>query len=132
MPIAGGENECTIWGFKRIFETEAVDILQPEVAYLGGIMESFKVYSMAQSQNVPIAPHNFRYGPVLAASAHLSLLFPNVIALETPWFHLEANILKEGPEISNGQLKLTGKPGLGIVLDEDVVKDYRVDAFPRK
>ena len=132
VPIAGGENECTIWGFKRIFDTDAVDILQPEVAYLGGIMESFKVYSMAQSQNVPIAPHNFRYGPVLAASAHLSLLFPNVIALETPWFHLEANILKEGPEISNGQLKLTDKPGLGIVLDEDVVKDYRVDAFPRK
>ncbi len=132
VPIAGGENECTIWGFNRIFETEAVDILQPEVATLGGIMESFKVYTMAQSQNVPIAPHNFRYGPVLAASAHLSLMFPNVIALETPWFHLEAYVLKEGPEIVNGQVRLPETPGLGIVVDEDVVKAYRVEAFPRK
>ena len=95
-------------------------------------MESFKVYSMAQSENVAISPHNFRYGPVLAATAHLSVLFPNVISMETPWFQLEANVLKEGPEISDGQVKLTGKPGLGIVADEDVIKEYRVDAFPRK
>lgn len=132
IPIAGGENECTMWGFRRIFETEAVDILQPEVVNLGGIMESFKIYSMAQSQNLPVAPHNFRYGPVLAASAHLSLMFPNVIALETPWFHLEANVLQEGPEIVNGRVQLTGKPGLGIVVDEDVIKEYKVDQFPRK
>lgn len=132
VPIAGGENECTIWGFRRIFETEAVDILQPEVVTLGGIMESFKVYSMAQAQNVPIAPHNFRYGPVLAASAHLSLLFPNVITLETPWFQLEASVLKEGPEIINGYVQVSEKPGLGILVDEDVVKDYAVPALPRK
>ena len=132
VPIAGGENECTIWGFNRIFETDAVDILQPEVVTLGGIMESFKVYTIAQSRNLPIAPHNFRYGPVLAASAHLSLMFPNVIALETPWFHLEAYALKEGPQIDDGQVRLPEKPGLGIVVDEDVVKEYRVDAFPRK
>lgn len=132
VPIAGGENECTVWGFRQIFATEAVDILQPEVATLGGIMESFKIYAMAQSENVLIAPHNFRYGPVLAASAHLSLLFPNVISLETPWFQLEANLLKEGPEIANGHVTLTGNPGLGIVVDEDVIKEYRVEAFPRK
>ena len=130
VPIAGGENESTIWGFRRIFEAQAFDILQPEVANLGGILESFKIYSMAQSQNIPIAIHNFRYGPVLSASAHLSLLFPNVICLETPWFHLEASILKEGPEISDGHVKLTGKPGLGIVVDEDVIKEYRVEEFP--
>lgn len=132
VPIAGGENEFSIWGFERILETGAVDILQPEVATLGGILESFKVYTLAQSRNIPIAPHNFRYGPVLAASAHLSLLFPHVIALETPWFELEANILKEGPKISQGQVRITGKPGLGIVVDEDVIKEYRVETFPRK
>ena len=95
-------------------------------------MESFKIYAMAQSHNVPIAPHNFRYGPVLAASANLSLLFPNVIALETPWFQLEADLLKEGPKISGGHVTLTGKPGLGVSLDETVIKEYSVETFPRK
>jgi len=129
VPIAGGESESTIWGFRRIFDSAAFDILQPEVANLGGIMESYKIYAMAQSHNIPLAIHNFRYGPVLAASAHLSLLFPNVISLETPWFQLEANVLKEQPEISNGQVKISDKPGLGITVDEDVVKEYRVEAF---
>ena len=132
VAIAGGENEFTIWGFERILEAQAVDILQPEVVRLGGIMESFKVYSMAQSRNILIAPHNFRYGPVLAASAHLSLLFSNVISLETPWVQLEANLLKDGPEISQGHIKLTKLPGLGVMVDEDVVKEYRVEIFPRK
>ena len=62
----------------------------------------------------------------------MSLLFPNVIALETPWFALEADVLKAGPVISEGRVTLSGKPGLGIVVDEDVVKEYRVATFPRK
>jgi L-alanine-DL-glutamate epimerase-like enolase superfamily enzyme len=132
VPIAGGENEYTIWGFERLFEANAVDILQPEVANLGGILESFKVYAMAQSRNIAVAPHNFRYGPVLAASAHLSLLFPNVISLETPWFQLEANPLKKGPEIIRGEVRLAEAPGLGIELDEDVARTYAVETFPRK
>ena len=132
VPIAGGENETTIWGFNRLFEQQAVDILQPEVANLGGILESFKIYAMAQSKNIPVAPHNFRYGPVLAASAHLSLMFPNVIILETPWFQLEADILKTGPEIVGGRVRVPAAPGLGIEVDEEVVRDYRVAAFPRK
>jgi L-alanine-DL-glutamate epimerase-like enolase superfamily enzyme len=132
VPIAGGENESTIFGFERIFEEDAVDILQPEVLVVGGILESFKVFSMAQSRNIPVAPHNFRYGPVLAASIHLSLLFPNVIILETPWFQLEANLLKEGPVILNGHAELPDKPGLGVLVDENVVKEYRVKEFPRK
>jgi L-alanine-DL-glutamate epimerase-like enolase superfamily enzyme len=132
IPIAGGENESTIFGFERIFEAEAFDILQPEVLVVGGILESLKVFSMAQARNIPIAPHNFRFGPVLAASIHLSLLFPNVVILETPWFKLEADLLKEGPLILNGCAKLPERPGLGILVDEDVIKEYRIKEFPRK
>jgi len=132
VPIAGGENESTVWGFERIFEAEAVDILQPEVLIVGGILESFKVISMAHGRNIPVAPHNFRYGPVLAASIHLSLASPNVMIQEIPWFRLEANILKEGPTISNGFAMPADLPGLGVVVDEDVVKEYQVEQFPRK
>jgi L-alanine-DL-glutamate epimerase-like enolase superfamily enzyme len=111
---------------------EAVDILQPEVMVVGGILESFKVYAMAQAKNIPVAPHNFKFGPILAVTTNLSLLFSNVIVMETPWFKLEANLLKEGPEIVNGRARLSGKPGLGMTLDEAVVKEFRVEKFPRK
>jgi L-alanine-DL-glutamate epimerase-like enolase superfamily enzyme len=132
LPIASGENESTIYGFERMFEADCVDILQPEVLVAGGILESTKVYSLAQARNIPIAPHNFKFGPVCAATIHLSLLFSNVITTETPWFKLEADILKKGPVISDGRARLADLPGLGILVDEDVVKEYRVEKFPRK
>lgn len=132
VPIAGGESESTVYGFEGILDLEAVDILQPEVMVVGGMLESYKVYAMAQARNIPVAPHNFKYGPVLAGTIHLSLLFSNVTVMETPWFRLEANLVKEGPEIVNGRARLSGKPGLGITINEDVVKEYRVEQFPRK
>jgi L-alanine-DL-glutamate epimerase-like enolase superfamily enzyme len=132
LPIASGENESTIYGFERMFEADCVDILQPEVLVAGGILESTKVYSLAQARNIPIAPHNFKFGPVCAATIHLSLLFSNVITTETPWFKLEADILKKGPVISDGRARLADLPGMGILVDEDVVKEYRVEKFPRK
>ena len=61
-----------------------------------------------------------------------SRLFPNVIILETPWYQLEADILKAGPAIVSGRVEVPATPGLGIVVDEEVVRDYRVEAFPRK
>lgn len=132
VPIAGGENEATIFGFERILKVEAFDILQPEISRLGGVLESYKVYSMAQAKNIPVSPHNFRFGPGFAATAQLSFLFPNVISMETPWFRLEADILKEGPKISNGYIRLADLPGLGMVIDENVVHKYRIKEFPRK
>ena len=132
VPIASGENESTIYGFERMFEADCVDILQPEVLVAGGILESTKIYALAQARNIPIAPHNFKFGPICAATIHLSLLFSNVINTETPWFKLEADLLKKGPVISNGRARLADLPGLGIEVDEDVVKDYRIEKFPRK
>jgi L-alanine-DL-glutamate epimerase-like enolase superfamily enzyme len=98
---------------------------------LGGVLESYKVYSMAQAKNIP-PPHNFRFGPGFAATAQLSFLFPNVIFMEMPWFRLEADILREGLKILNGYIRLADLPGLGMVIDENVVHKYRIKEFPRK
>lgn len=71
-------------------------------------------------------------GPGFAATAQLNPLFPNVISMEALWYQLEADILKEGPKISNGYIRLAELPGLGKVIDENVVHKYRVKEFPRK
>jgi L-alanine-DL-glutamate epimerase-like enolase superfamily enzyme len=49
VPIASGENESTIYGFERLFEADCVDIIQPEVLVTGGILESVRVFSLAQA-----------------------------------------------------------------------------------
>jgi L-alanine-DL-glutamate epimerase-like enolase superfamily enzyme len=132
VPIAGGENESTTYGFERILETEAMDILQPEILSVGGLLEMYKVIAMAQARNVPVAPHSFKFGPVLAATLSLSLLSSNVFTTETPWFKLEANLFKKGPQIVNGYACLSDLPGLGFEIDEEVVKEYRIEKFPKK
>ena len=132
VPIAGGENESTVYGFERILEAEAVDVLQPEILSVGGLLEMYKVLAMAQARSLPVAPHNFKFGPVLAATLNLSLLSSNVFTTETPWFKLEANLFKKGPQIRNGWACLSDLPGLGFEIDEEVVKEYRIEKFPPK
>jgi L-alanine-DL-glutamate epimerase-like enolase superfamily enzyme len=132
LPIAGGENESTIYGFERILEAKAVDILQPEMLSVGGLLEMYKVIGMAQARNVPVAPHGFKFGPVLAATLNLSLLSSNIFTTETPWFKLEANLFKKGPQIINGWAFPSDLAGLGFEIDEDVVKEYRIKKFPKK
>jgi L-alanine-DL-glutamate epimerase-like enolase superfamily enzyme len=132
VPIAGGENESTIYGFERILETEALDVLQPEILSVGGLLEMYKVLAMAQARSVPVAPHNFKFGPVFAATLNLSLLSSNAFTTETPWFKLEANLFKNGPRIGGGFAHLSDLPGLGFEIDENVVKEFRIDKFPKK
>jgi L-alanine-DL-glutamate epimerase-like enolase superfamily enzyme len=132
VPIAGGENESSIYGFERILETEALDVLQPEILSVGGLLEMYKVLAMAQARSVPVAPHNFKFGPVFAATLNLSLLSSNAFTTETPWFKLEANLFKNGPRIEGGFAYLSDLPGLGFEIDENVVKEYRIEKFPKK
>ena len=71
-PIALGENESTLYGFREIVEHRAGDILQPSITKVGGITEFKKIAALAQAANLPIAPHSFYFGPGLAATLHVA------------------------------------------------------------
>jgi len=126
-PICVGENYFRKFGFKDLIEKQAVDIVAPDISRLGGILEAFKIASMADLYYMPIAPHNI-CGPIgTLAAAHLSAAIPNFLvmefhALDVGWF--EEIIDAPEPVIREGYLHFTGKPGLGIDLDEDVARRH--------
>lgn len=125
VPIAGGERVMTRWGFRDWLERGAVDIIQPDVAHCGGIGELLRIASYAEVYGVPLAPHN-PYGPVAtAASVHCCALIQNFLILEhcrvRPCFD---RVQKFGPEIKNGCALLPDRPGLGIELDWDYVRQH--------
>ena len=62
-PIALGENESTLYGFREIVAHGAADILQPSITKVGGISEFRKIAALAQAANLPVAPHAFYLGP---------------------------------------------------------------------
>ena len=87
MAIAGGENEFTKFGFRRILEKRAMDIVQPDVCAAGGITECKKIAALAQASSVQCVPHAWGTAIGLAATMHYlaSLPFiPNSVAMRCP------------------------------------------------
>ena len=126
IPIAGGESENTHYGFKELITGNAVDIIQPDVAAAGGIMTCRKIFALAEAWNLQIALHSFTFGPALAAAAHLSLSNTRSEYIEVCASPMEEYYMQPPLRQENGYLTLTDKPGLGIEIDEKVLKKYSV------
>jgi galactonate dehydratase len=128
MPIAVGERVYTRYGFRRILELQAADILQPDIGNTGGIMETKKIAATAEAYNMRIAPHNCA-GPVCtAAELQLDACIPNFLIQELYPYRVPEHfqIVDHAPEkdVKNGMLPISDRPGLGIELVEERVKPF--------
>jgi len=122
--IAAGENEYTHYGFKEMIEKRSVDILQPDVIKAGGLLECRKILSLAEAWNLQLVPHSFCFGPGIAATLHFSLSNMGSEYIEINASPLEVSYIQPSLRPEKGYVVPTGKPGLGIEIDEDVVKSH--------
>jgi galactonate dehydratase len=128
-PIACGENVYMRWGFVKVLQMEAVDILQPDFQKTGGLAESKKIANMAQAYYVPMAPHCVVSPIGVMATAHACTAYPNFLACEWHWInHLDLwkTFVKEGEIIIDGHVTPSDKPGLGVEMDEEVAKKAQI------
>jgi L-alanine-DL-glutamate epimerase-like enolase superfamily enzyme len=131
-PTLTGEDVHTTAQFRRLIERRAIDIVAPDMATHGGILENKKVAWLADLHRLSIAPH-FAGSPVsMMANIHAAAAMPNnLIAVEfhavaVPWWEdLVKGIGK--PIIKNGYIDVPEAPGLGIELDEKVVRKHLVE-----
>jgi L-alanine-DL-glutamate epimerase-like enolase superfamily enzyme len=123
-PIALGENESTVFGFREIIEHRAGDILQPSVTKVGGIAEFKKIVTLAQAANLPIAPHSFYFGPGLAATLHVAASFGGSLPVEFPTGELETPFLREPIRASDGWIQVPTGPGLGVEVNDDAIRRH--------
>jgi L-alanine-DL-glutamate epimerase-like enolase superfamily enzyme len=128
VPTLTGEDIYLKEPFLELCKNHAVDMIQPDLATAGGILETKKIGDLAQEFGVPMAMH-FAGSPVsMMANVHCAAATENVLALEfhsedVPWW----NDLVEGvdkPMVNQGYIKVPDKPGLGITLNDDVVKQH--------
>ncbi len=121
IPIATGERYFEPERFMELIQKRAVDILQPDVSHVGGILEAQKIAAMAHARFLPVAPHN-PTGPVVnAMTLQLAATIPNFCILETiavdvPW---RKEIVKESLVFSNSEIRIPDQPGLGLELNEE-------------
>src|SRR5262245_11785436 len=131
-PIALGENESTLYGFREIVERHAGDILQPSITKVGGISEFKKIVALAQAANVPVAPHSFYFGPGLAATLHVAASFGGELPVECPTGLLEIPFLTHPIEAHDGRIDVPKGPGLGVEVNEEAIRRYPYSAAGAK
>ena len=131
IPLATGERLYTRWDFKNLFRQGAIDIVQPDVALCGGILETRKIAAMAEAFDMAVAPHA-PYGPVsLAATLQVDACTPNVFIQEQSLgihYNQGFDLLdfvknKEIFQYKDSYVQLPKGPGLGIDMDEDKIKE---------
>jgi len=121
IPIASGERLATKYEFSQLLEKQAAQIIQLDVGQCGGILESKKIAGMAEAHFAMIAPHMY-VGPISAAAAvQLDTCSPNFLIQEWNVNDLHSEIFEEPIKFENGTITPPTGPGLGLVLNEEVV-----------
>ena len=131
IPVAGYET-CSYGkvSFRDYIAARAVHFVQPDVAWSGGLTEALKIAHLAQTWNLPVAPHIHGSAVAVAAAVHLLGAIPNASMAEMvfPAHPLMEELAREPLVVDRtGHIELSERPGLGVEFDPRVVAKYRVD-----
>jgi L-alanine-DL-glutamate epimerase-like enolase superfamily enzyme len=128
-PISGYETETTLAGFRELIARRAVDIVQPDVIWTGGITECRKIAALAQAYGLPVIPHVFSSAVSTIANMHFIASIPNGGLLECDQNPnpLRSELFETPIEIDpDGKVRLPDLPGLGVTLNQATIERYRV------
>ena len=121
IPLAGAEHEYTRWGFKRWIDAGALDVLQPDIYWCGGLSETLKIAAMATAADLVTIPH----GHSSNATAHFSV---TQSPIHTPyqeflvkWNAIHQHFLLHKAVPVRGMLRAPDRPGMGMELDMSLV-----------
>lgn len=125
FPIAGGEHEYTRWGCKQLLDAGAVDVLQPDIYWAGGISELLKICTLASTYDVQVVPH----GHSTPATAQLlfaqsAQLCPYIEYL-VKWNEIHQFFFRQPLKPVNGRVIPPDRPGMGMELDETKIDQRR-------
>ncbi|MGC1160127.1 MAG: L-rhamnonate dehydratase [Acidobacteriaceae bacterium] len=131
VPIAGGEHEFTVYGFRDLLEAHALDYIQFDTNRVGGISQARKICALAEAFSIPVVPHagqmhNFH---VVMASLNCPMaeFFPPVdveVGNELFWYIFDGE-----PTPVDGFIDLADDvPGLGITINEERLGQFRIIA----
>jgi D-arabinonate dehydratase/D-galactarolactone cycloisomerase len=127
LPIAGGEGEFTLYGFRDLLATEALDIIQPDIGRVGGFTEGMRIAALAQADNLTISPHTGMFSALnVVVAMHFAAAAPNFLIFE--FMEIEHPLMDifttPMPRPDNGILEVPDAPGLGVELDMKKIEPW--------
>jgi len=123
IDVAGGEQDCNLAQFRWMINERAVDVVQLDLMYNGGIIRAIQVARMAADAGMKVTPHSPKYNPELATLLHFASVVRNTgpflefpaRAIEYDSWYDPAFVMQEG-----GLIKVPTGPGLGVSYDETI------------
>lgn len=126
IAVTGGEQDCELATWRRICEGKVVDVVQPDVLYLGGIGRTLRVARMAAAQGLPVTPHAANLGLVTLFTMHLLPALPNAGKYlefsieEADYYPWQYGLFRNDPyEVVDGHVTVTDAPGWGIEIEPE-------------
>ncbi|MCA1337972.1 mandelate racemase/muconate lactonizing enzyme family protein [Pseudooceanicola marinus] len=126
IDVTGGEQDCMIANWKGMIDGRIVDVLQPDVLYLGGIARTLRVAKLAEAAGMPVTPHAANLSLVTIFTMHLLRAMPNAgkyleFSIEGldyyPW--QDDLFLNDPYQITDGQAMVTDAPGWGVEINPE-------------
>lgn len=121
LDVTGGEQDCDLQTWKRIIDLKAVNIIQPDVLYLGGMLRTLKVAKWAADANLACTPHCANLSMVTLFTMHLLRAIPNAgkyleFSIEgADYYPWQQNLFVKSPyDIVDGHATVSEEPGWGI------------------
>jgi D-galactarolactone cycloisomerase len=108
-----------------LLDTAGVDYVQPSITKIGGVTAMRQIVETARKKGTKVAPHSPYFGPGLIATIHFAASMLERPPVERFYLDLEASPLGSLVEAHGGYMQVPNGPGLGITVDEDVLKKYR-------
>lgn len=124
LDVTGGEQDCEFTAWERMIEMGAVDIIQPDVMYLGGMMRTLHVARMGSQAGLPCTPHSANLSLVTLCTMHL------LAAIDNPGKYLELSIegldyypwqdglfVEDPYKVVDGHVEIADRPGWGVEIN---------------
>jgi L-alanine-DL-glutamate epimerase-like enolase superfamily enzyme len=135
LDVAGGEQDCEFATWARMIEKQSVDIMQPDIMYMGGMHRTLEVCKMAENAGLPITPHAANLSLVTMCTMHLLCAIPNrgkylELSIEGedyyPW--QKELFLNDPYKVEDGCVTVSQEPGWGVIINPKWLEtaQYRV------
>lgn len=122
IPVAGGEQDNSLEQFHRMIEGRVVDIVQPDIGYIGGITRARKVAAMAEAAGIPCTPHCANVSLLQVFTLHLAASSPSVTQPQE-WSIEDVGWVKDLyeplPIVADSAVALGTAPGWGVTINTD-------------
>ena len=134
LDVTGGEQDCSIPTWRRMIDMRAVNVVQPDVCYLGGICRTREVAAMAGAAGLVCTPHSANRSLVTIFTLHLMGALDNAgpyveLSIEgTDYYPWEVGLYEPVIRVRDGEVAIPDGPGWGVEIDQGWLERARYQA----